>query len=248
MRDRKRHLLALLFWFPFLFGTSRAVPEQPPGVRFAVTIAPELAAGKGVSGRLMVVLGQEGGGEPRLTIGQTGMNADPILAGDVADLAAGREAVLDDRSALFPIAHLNNLPPGDYAAQAMLHINLDLNMPNAPGDFYGPVRTIHIDPARGEAFSLELSRAIPPEALPAETELVKYVRISSRLLSAFHHRPIFLRAGVILPRDFSREQDKLYPLRVHIGGYGERFTEVGRQMAAGSSVPPALDGRRHAAR
>ena len=31
----------------------------------------------------------------------------------------------------------------------------------------------------------------------AETDLVKYVKLESKLLSAFHGRPIFLRAGVI---------------------------------------------------
>ena len=29
---------------------------------------------------------------------------------------------------------------------------------------------------------------------------------------------------MILPRDFAREPDRRYPLRVHIGGYGARFT------------------------
>ena len=69
---------------------------------------------------------------------------------------------------------------------------------------------------------------MPEETLPADTELVKYMKIRSKLLSDFHGRPIYLRAGVILPRDFAREPDRRYPLRVHIGGYGARFTGVGR--------------------
>jgi enterochelin esterase-like enzyme len=183
----------------------------------------------------MVVLGRPDGGEPRLAIGQTGMNAAPVVARDVTGLAAGSDAVLDDRSAIFPVAHLRDLRPGIYAAQAILHTNLDLNKPNAPGDLFGPVKNVRIDPAASGTVSLELSHALPEETLPLDTELVKYVRIQSRLLSKFHGRPIFLRAGVILPRDFASEPQKRYPLRVHIGGYGERFTAVGRRMAPGTA-------------
>ena len=71
---------------------------------------------------------------------------------------------------------------------------------------------------------------MPEETLPADTELVKFVKIRSRLLSEFHKRPIDLRAGVILPRDFAREPERRYPVRVHIGGYGSRFTDVAAMM------------------
>ena len=54
------------------------------------------------------------------------------------------------------------------------------------------------------------------------------------LLSEFYGRPMFLRAGVILPRDFAREPERKYPLRVHIGGYGGRFTGVLGRMREGS--------------
>ena len=45
---------------------------------------------------------------------------------------------------------------------------------------------------------------------------------------------MFLRAAVILPRDFDREPDRRYPLRVHIGGFGARYTDAARRMAEGS--------------
>ncbi len=40
-----------------------------------------------------------------------------------------------------------------------------------------------------------------------------------------------LRAGVILPREFNRHPEQRYPVRVHIGGYGSRFTGVGSMMS-----------------
>ena len=91
-----------------------------------------------------------------------------------------------------------------YAVQAVLHRNLDLNHANAPGDVFSEVKTVRIDPAAGGAVALELSPSLPEETLPPDTELVKHIKIRSRLLSEFHGRPIDLRAGVILPRDFAR--------------------------------------------
>jgi S-formylglutathione hydrolase FrmB len=42
---------------------------------------------------------------------------------------------------------------------------------------------------------------------------------------------MYLRAAVILPRDFEREPSRRYPLRVHIGGYGTRYTNAGLMMS-----------------
>ena len=144
-----RYPLALLcFCCLFLHrGIVRGESSAPTTLRFAVTVAPGLGPDRAFSGRLLVVLGRTDGGEPRLDIGQTGMNAAPILARDVATLAPGKEAILDDRSIIFPIEHLGNLGPGTYAVQAILHTNPDLNVPNAPGDLYSSVKKFKLDPA-----------------------------------------------------------------------------------------------------
>ncbi len=64
---------------------------------------------------------------------------------------------------------------------------------------------------------------------------MRYLKLRSKLLSDFHSRPIFLRASVILPRGFDAEPDRHYPLRVHIGGYGSRFTDIPPVERANSS-------------
>ncbi len=173
-------------------GIVRGESGAPSTLRFAVTVAPGLGPGRAFSGRLLVVLGRTDGGEPRLHIGQTGMTAAPILARDVAGLAPGKEAVLDDRSITFPIEHLGNLGPGTYAVQAILHTNLDLNVPNAPGDLYSPVKRFKLDPALGGTVALELARTIPEETLPPDTELVKAPRSGSRV-SRHHPLPAAAR-------------------------------------------------------
>ncbi len=240
-----RRIAATLFLLagyglPMTLLADEPAPSRPGSLRFDVKLADGLTSGgTGASpwprgGRLMVILAPSGTDEPRLSLGRTGMDAPPVLGRDVDGLEPGAVATLDGRSAIFPIESLGRLRPGEYSIQAVLHRNLDLNLANAPGDLYGPVRTTRIDPAAGGVVELELSRALPDETLPPDTDLVKHIKIRSKLLSGFHGRPIDLRAGIILPRDFAREPERRYPLRVHIGGYGSRYTDVDGMMAEGS--------------
>jgi S-formylglutathione hydrolase FrmB len=221
-----------------------AEPEKSAkaDLRFAVRLGPTEAEGgnrpgfapQPRSGRLLVVLGRPDGDEPRRLIGQTGKDAPILLGRDVDGLAPGETTVLDDHATLFPIRELRQLRPGTYAVQAVLHVNRDLNEFDAPGNLFSTVKKVHLDPAADGTIELELSHRLPDETLPADSELVKYLKLRSQILSDFHGRPIDLRAGVILPREFVREPDRHYPVRVHVGGYASRFTGVGAMMSAGT--------------
>src|SRR5207247_1653133 len=90
---------------------------------------------------------------------------------------------------------------------------------------------IRLTPDRGGTFNLELGHQIPPEQLPANAEQIKFIKIQSKLLSQFHGRPMFLRAGIILPRDYERESSRRNPLWIRIGGLNTRYSSVTRLMA-----------------
>jgi S-formylglutathione hydrolase FrmB len=237
--------ISVITVFPFAMVLTAAEPvtSEPAGLRFEVRLLPGTVAAQDGSPpsqararalRLLVVLARAGTREPRLTIGRTGIDVPPVLGSDLVDLTPGSATVLDQRSAIFPIDHLRELRPGNYAVQALLHTNPDLNTPNAPGDLYSPVTTVQLDPAKDAAIRLELSQVVPEETLPPDSDLTRYLKIRSPLLSKFHGRPIHLRAGVILPREFARQPERRYPVRVHIGGYASRFTDVGPMMSPGS--------------
>jgi Putative esterase len=202
-------------------------------LHFEIQVAPGLLA-KPQNGRLFVVMSRSGTAEPRTSISDTGMDAPPVLARDVNNFAAGATATIDAKAIAFPLADLAQLPAGDYRVQAVFDFNLDLASVNAPGNLYSRVKTVHLDPQQGGTIKIELTEQVPPERLPADTDYVKYVRLQSDLLTKFHGRPIYLRAGVILPRDFEKDAAERYPLRIEIGGYGSRYTNVQRMMAAGS--------------
>jgi hypothetical protein len=204
-------------------------------LRFEVTVAKNLLETP-QDGRLLIVLGRGAKQEPRLRVG-TGPGAPVLLGADAKGLAAGGTCVVDEKALIFPIESLTKLPPGDYAAQAVFHVSRDLNLVNAPGNYYGEPVNVTINPAAGGTVKIGLSRQVPPEQMPADTKDVKYVKLQSQLLSKFHGRPMYLRAAVVLPRDFEKNADRRYPLRVHIGGFGTRFTSAGGGKGGKGGAP-----------
>jgi hypothetical protein len=230
-------MLPILLALGLIHGSSlapHAETDSPTrtALRFQVTLSPNVTPDS-ANGRLLVVLSRGRGPEPRFAIGNTGVNAAPVLACDVNGFAPGVTAVLDETSDLYPIRHLRELPAGEYSAQAVFDTNLDLRLPNAPGNCYSRAQRVVLDPAHPGIVKLELTEKIPAEQLPPQTDNVKYVKLQSRLLSDFFGRTMYLRAGIILPQGYQQEPNRRYPLRVHIGGYGTRFTQVQGMMSGG---------------
>ena len=222
--NKIRALLRFLFWVAPLTALA-ANAANPPPWHFEVSISKDVATTT-KDGRLFVILARKNKPEPRLTLGRTGLDAPEAFARDVNAFAPGAAAVLDQTAFAFPITNLTALPAGDYFAQALFDCDADLRSPEAPENLYSKPQMIHFDPAQGGSWKLELTQQIPPEQLPADTEQIKFVKIQSKRLSEFYGRPIFLRAGVVLPRDYAGEPSRRYPLWVRIGGLNSRYTDV----------------------
>jgi hypothetical protein len=222
-----------------MLSASRAPAEDPvqqkasgTTLRFEVTVAKGLLETP-VNGRLLVVMDppSKEKREPRTTIGENSLDAPPFLGRDVQAFAAGKTVVVDQKAPVFPIKHLSALPAGAYRIQAVLDLSTDIKRLDTAGNLYSEVVEAKLDPAAGGVVKLELSQKIPQGKLPPETEYVKYHKFQSELLSKFHGHPMYLRVGVILPRDFAKEKERKYPLRVKIGGYGTRYYETADLMA-----------------
>ncbi len=194
-------------------------------LRFEVTVAKGLLAAP-QDGRVLVVLARRAFIEPRRLIGETGLNMPPVLGQDATAFAPGKTVVLDRRCAIFPIDDLSRLPAGEYHVQAVFDYNRDLRLPNAPENLVSRPIKVAIDPAKGGTVKLELTGKLPPDEPPKSTEQVKLLKFRSEKLSKFYGRPMYLRAGVILPAGHAKETDRKYPLRVLIGGYGSRYIGV----------------------
>jgi hypothetical protein len=210
--------------------THAAVLSTLGPLRFEVSLQPDLTNGPN-QGRLFIILSQSNAPEPRLALGRTGRDAPQALASDVSGLTPGVPIILDQAAFAFPITNLANLASGDYYVQALFAANPDLRLPNAPGNLHSRPRQLALESARSSTIRLELTEKLPAEKLPPETDQIKFIKLESKLLSDFFHRPIFLRAGVVLPRDYQREPTRRYPLWVRVGGFGGRYTGVSRLLS-----------------
>lgn len=236
-----RVLLVLIFLvaaFPSRPWANPALERAPSGtkesrLRFEVKVD-RSGSLPPLDGRLFVVLGSPSGAEPRLGLGATGLKGAAVVARDVAGWKGAEAVALDDRNALSPLRELSELPPGDYRIQAVLATNRDLLLPNAPGNWFSTPIAMHLDPQRRSVVSLTLNQRVPEEALPENTDLTRFVKFRSEVLSRFWGRPMFLRAGIVLPAGFDSEPTRRYPLVVEIGGYGTRYHVVQERLSASS--------------
>ena len=87
-----------------------------------------------------------------------------------------------------------------------------LTFPEEVGNLYSRPQTLSVPVENNPVIRLEFTERVPDENLPTDTDLLRFVRIRSALLTAFHGRPIDLRAGIILPRGFEDERDRRYPI------------------------------------
>lgn len=209
--------MLLLFAVTFV-----GVSAQTTSLKFETTIAKGLIDAP-QKGRLFVLFSRKADEEPRFIDEDVSLNAAPMIAKDVENFTSETTKIIDGGAISYPIKNLAELPSGEYFVQALLDTNNDLRSLNAPGNLYSDVQKVSLDAKKGTTIKLELSKIVPPEKLPDDTEFVKYIKIQSLLLTKFHKRPIFLRAGIVLPRDYQKNAALRYPLMIHIGGYGSKY-------------------------
>jgi len=201
---------------------ASAAAAQTSSPRFEMSYASAAHAGP-ITGRLILVLSKTERPEPRLAVSPLG----PAIFGvDVEQLRPGQTAVVDDSTLGYP-QRLKELPPGDYFAQAVLHVYTQVRRKDghtiwvhmndgrresfnrAAGNLYSEVLKVRL--GEGGTFKLEATRVIPQSPRPADTEWVKRVRIQSKMLTEFWGHPIYIHATILLPRDYGQHPNAYYP-------------------------------------
>lgn len=221
-----------------LFGISRAAtPQASSGtsLRFELSFA-ESVRKEATDGRMFVVISKTNNPEPRLQMrGYT--SATPFFGVNVDGLTAGRSALIDDTVEGYPLAHLHDLPAGDYYVQGLLNIyttfhradghTMKMHMDQwegqkferSPGNLYSRVQLLHLDPSAGGAVKIVVDQVIPPIPVPPDSEYVKHVKFESPLLSKFWGRPIYIGATILLPKDYDKNKGVYYPVNYEQGHF-----------------------------
>jgi len=193
-----------------------------------------------LDGRMLLLISDNNEAEPRFQISD-GPGTQMVYGLDVNGLKAGDKAIVADTAFGYPLRSINDIPPGEYYVQALLHKYETFNLANghtvklpmdqgegqqwnrSPGNLYSTPRKVRIDPESKEVISIELDQEIPPIAEPEDTEYIKHIKIQSKLLTEFWGRPMYLGAHVLLPEGFEEHPEARYPLAVFHGHFPYDF-------------------------
>src|SRR5688500_15060326 len=107
-------IVSLVAWLGVLTSSSLAYAQQQ--LCFDVTLDAKAAA-QPITGRLFVLLTQNGKIEPRL--GPSWFQPEPFYAADVVEFKPGETRRIDDAAEGFP-GKLSSLKPGRYRVQSVL--------------------------------------------------------------------------------------------------------------------------------
>ena len=172
------------------------------------------------TGRVYLVFSTSHTGEPRRQMGGW-FGKTQVIAADVKDIAPGTPISFGDNDLGWP-ASPKDIPAGEYTVQAVARVNLDSPSPGkGEGDLYSKPLRVHFDRNVPTLLATRLTLSETVSARPfRETDRVKLFEIKSPSLSAFLGRDRSIRAGVVLPKDWSADNARHYPTLIWIPGFG----------------------------
>jgi hypothetical protein len=148
---------------------------------FEVTF-PRTAHEAPLTGRVFVAVARSDKPEPRLQAGS--LTGSPFFGVDVSGLRAGAAARVSKEAVGYPFRSLESLPPGDYWVQAFLTVYTEFHRSDghtlwahddqwegqqfndSPGTLVSTPQHLHLDPHAGFRVRLDLTRVLPPVAVP----------------------------------------------------------------------------------
>lgn len=233
---------------------ARQPPERSPRIEVAFT---GQARAEPVTGMVYVAVSRD---NQRTPIEQAGPTGVPLFSMYVEGLAPGGVAAFGGGERGHPVAALRDLPAGEYWMQPFVNVytrfpradgkvlwlHMDQwegqNWKRSPGNLFGDPVKVTFDPRSTQPLRLTADKVIPPVQTPADTAMVKRIRIQSRILTEWWGHPIFLGATVLLPKDYDAHQNVRYPVNYEQGhfslnapgGYGRGAEFDTFWMAAGT--------------
>ena len=215
MLSRKRGWAGCGFCLLLGLAMPPALAAAAP-LEFRLTFDRSASAGP-FTGRVYVMLTKAD--TQALPSGPNWFKPEPFFARDVKDWRPGEPLVLGADALGFPYP-LAKLPKGTYTAHAVMDFDRgDLRFSSAEGNAHSKPLRREFDPTSTGPVALKIDQIYKARRF-VETERVKLVDVESKLLSAYHGRPVRLRAGVVLPASFAKEPRRRYPVVYEVPGFG----------------------------
>jgi hypothetical protein len=196
------------------------------GPRIEIAFAKEARA-EAVTGMVYVAISRDNQRSPIEQAAPTGV---PLFSRFVEGLAPGTAAGItgDDRG--HPLVSLRDLPAGEYWMQPFVNVYTRFpradgktvwlhndqwegqNWKRSPGNLLGDAVKVTFDPKSASPIHLVAAKVIPPIQPPADTAMVRRIRIQSTILTKWWGQPMYVGATVLLPKDYDKHPEARYPV------------------------------------
>jgi hypothetical protein len=173
----------LLYWPPMhrlvCSGAVLIASIAPTSWAQTVTVSfPAIVSSKPLDGRLLFLLSNDPADEPRMQIDDT-PRSQMVFGVTVEGLRPGEPVTIDKSAAGYPIRSIEDVPQGDYMAQAVLNIYETFHRADgktiklapdrgegqhwnlAPGNLYSTPQKVHVGPG-SPPISISLDKVIGP--------------------------------------------------------------------------------------
>ena len=215
---------------------EHGVPQPVAGPRIEISIAASARA-EATTGMVYVAISRD---NKRSPIEQTSPTGAPLFSIPVDALRAGTPIALTVAERGHPIASLKDIPAGDYWMQPFVNVytrfaradgktvwlHMDQwegqNWKRSPGNVFADPVKVQFDPRSATPIRLVADKVIPPVQPPADTELVKRIKIESKILTKWWGHPIYLGATVLLPKDYDKHPEVHFPVNYEQGHFSLR--------------------------
>jgi len=155
--------------------------------------------------------------EPR--DGEAGLDIFPCFRLYVKNVMPGTAVVFDDRAISYPVP-LSDMERNSYYVQVVWDRDLGgRSIGESPGNLYSVAQKITLTKNLNKIYILKATKKIP-EPVFTNTQYVKELKVSSALLSAFHHKAVAVNAAVLLPKEYYTETQRKFPVKFLVSGYG----------------------------
>ncbi|MFK7756212.1 MAG: alpha/beta hydrolase-fold protein [Flavobacteriales bacterium] len=220
----------LILLFSFISATSLNLNAQQNTADFKVTVSLDSRLSKDFTpeGRMYLFISEGSYVEPRMNTWPSPFEKTYVFAKNIVIQDKNWTVEISNKQAYqgTPEWGLAAVPKGKYYIQVLWDQDISESRTDAPGNLYSEPMSVTLD--KSMSIELELSEKIKERELIAHP-LCKYVEIESDLLTKFWGKSMKIKASVLLPHNYNKENN--YAVRYNVSGYGGRYTRVNNLLS-----------------
>jgi len=163
----------------------------------------------------------------------------PCYRMKVKNIMPNQQIVFNDSCLSYPTL-LSRIPRGNYYVQAVWDLNIDGRIIGlSVGNMYNASRKVDLSNPK-ESFALVCDLAIKAPVF-VDSHFVKEIKVNSKLLTGFSHKPEYIRAAVILPAQYYTETKRRFPVYFMVAGFGGGYIHYSSSESSDTSASVPLD-------